>query len=394
MFKPRGTLVGIGSGIALLVAQNALAFKLISYDGKAARWDHLPIPYTMDKRGSQDFHNGCDAKGPCVSEFDAIRASFAGWASVDGVKLAFQEKPLKVFGSTGYDNENSLVFVESGWTSQSYSPPPGALAVSVSTYRTGDNAILDSDIHFNGEFFRWGVVDSIDEEQGGDVVDIQNIATHEIGHFIGLDHSSENIYEADQNLYLATMFFASGPGETFRRELHEDDIDAVRHLYPTNATEDPAVDTIDPGVIDAYQGSALVTITGGNFNASTNVVIATRDDRGDVTGRILSIDRNSIQAAFDVSTLYAGTYDVVVANAYDAIQRTRNAIQINGDGYAANNSSGQNGLASESTGGCSIGGNGSDRDTLASVLLLLVLPLALIGWSRFQFVPNRKKITN
>src|SRR5207249_3133152 len=55
--------------------------------------------------------------------------------------------------------------------------------------------------------------------------DLQNVATHEAGHFFGL---GENITDGD-----ATMFITSARGETKKRDLAGDDEDGVRILYAT-----------------------------------------------------------------------------------------------------------------------------------------------------------------
>src|SRR5205085_10533449 len=66
-------------------------------------------------------------------------------------------------------------------------------------------------------------------------IDVQNTITHEAGHTIGLDHTP------DPN---ATMYATAPEGETSKRVLGTDDIQAICDIYPRGAqtvtcTSDP-----------------------------------------------------------------------------------------------------------------------------------------------------------
>lgn len=52
--------------------------------------------------------------------------------------------------------------------------------------------------------------------------DVQNIATHEFGHWLCLGHSSDTE---------ATMYKNAAAGETKRRTLNTDDIQGIRSIY-------------------------------------------------------------------------------------------------------------------------------------------------------------------
>jgi hypothetical protein len=53
--------------------------------------------------------------------------------------------------------------------------------------------------------------------------DLQSIATHEAGHFLGMDHASNTS---------STMFWNSVPGYSYQRNLTSDDIAGISTLYP------------------------------------------------------------------------------------------------------------------------------------------------------------------
>src|SRR5690606_24022962 len=58
---------------------------------------------------------------------------------------------------------------------------------------------------------------------GMERVDLENVVTHELGHYFGLAHS------ADPD---ATMYAFSVAGETIKRDLADDDIAGICEIYP------------------------------------------------------------------------------------------------------------------------------------------------------------------
>jgi hypothetical protein len=98
----------------------------------------------------------------------------------------------------------------------------GALAITVLTFDRDAGQILDADIVVNGEH-RFGVVDKMDGAEARRAYDIQNVLTHELGHFLGLGE------DYDDNS--ATMYAYSLPGETDKRDLNDRDTTTVDHLY-------------------------------------------------------------------------------------------------------------------------------------------------------------------
>jgi hypothetical protein len=89
------------------------------------------------------------------------------------------------------------------------------------TFRWFDNrsgALLDTDIAFNAVDYPWTI--------GGPGLDIQNSATHEVGHACGLGHSA---------VTEATMFGKTYAGETIKRTLHDDDLAGLAAIYGSGA---------------------------------------------------------------------------------------------------------------------------------------------------------------
>ena len=70
-------------------------------------------------------------------------------------------------------------------------------------------------------YYPWG--DAV--ASGSSVMDLQNIATHELGHSAGMD----DLYSTSCNL--ETMYGYSTEGETIKRTLNAGDIKGIQALY-------------------------------------------------------------------------------------------------------------------------------------------------------------------
>ncbi len=182
----------------------------------------------------------------------ALRASFAAWDAVACTDLSLKEGS-RTSREVGYDrsgaNQNVVLFrSESSCDRYRDDPcfdrgtcpdehdcwdyPPQLLAVTTTTFdRCGQ--LLDADIEFNGGDFAFTAVDGPpcdgSTTTGCVAFDVQNTATHEIGHLLGLDHpegSSRAVKES-------TMYVSAGAGETKKRTLAQDDVDGICSIYPT-----------------------------------------------------------------------------------------------------------------------------------------------------------------
>jgi hypothetical protein len=117
----------------------------------------------------------------------------------------------------GGANHNDVVAVERGWPYD-----PRASAMTVLTYDADYGVILDADILFNAQHFRWNTGDA----PSPGTVDLADVATHELGHLLGLAHSE---------VAEATMFERNTRGSVTRRDLHDDDVAAIGALYGDDA---------------------------------------------------------------------------------------------------------------------------------------------------------------
>jgi hypothetical protein len=63
--------------------------------------------------------------------------------------------------------------------------PPSFVAVASVTFYCDTGEILDSDIVFNDPFYAFSTA----PHSGDGTLDVQAVATHELGHFLGFDHT-------------------------------------------------------------------------------------------------------------------------------------------------------------------------------------------------------------
>ncbi|XP_026442885.1 metalloendoproteinase 1-MMP-like [Papaver somniferum] len=161
------------------------------------RWNKSTLTYSMSTNFIIDYINQNDI-------LMVLQSSFGRWSSV--VQLNFTE--TKAYDSAdikiGFyygDHGDGLPFTR-GTLAHAFEPEIGML-------------------HFNADVV-WSVDFKLERRK--DAIDLESVATHEIGHLLGLNHS------ADPD---AVMFW-SIPRRTKKRDLTEDDVLGVRTLYRAN----------------------------------------------------------------------------------------------------------------------------------------------------------------
>lgn len=173
------------------VAGGPLCYKLMGI-----KWKSLPVKYVI--------HTSLDA--------NAIVASTNEWDSHTSTSLF-----------DGYTKDGSANFDDSpdGRNEYSYGnyPQSGVIAVTRTWYTRYGKEIVEYDVMFDTDF-TWG-----DVTQNPSVMDLQNIATHETGHGIGL----ADIYNSGCSA--VTMYGYSNYGETQKRTLEQPDITGLQRMY-------------------------------------------------------------------------------------------------------------------------------------------------------------------
>jgi hypothetical protein len=266
-----------------------------------------------------------DAKGYFLvpdSEI-AIFRSFQHWNNVSGATALFIPGGIKFYPPdaewTGFpDGDNALIWVQEGWI---FGPEIIALTYIMTDNTTG--AIDESDIYINAEHYSWGILDGSRDHPDSMTADVENIITHEAGHMLGLAHSQ---------FREATMSGAIGLGQTRRRTLHQDDMEALRYQYPATEADYPGPslwgirkgncffdDSLySPYIeIDSGAGSTEFCLFGAGFYSAD--VSASLEKYGQaITPNPVSgascVSENLVSASLDYSSLGTSIYDPAVTS--------------------------------------------------------------------------------
>jgi hypothetical protein len=167
------------------------------------KWPTLPVKYVINPTNPQNL----DHSTVC----SAIALSAETWDLSTGAGLfgEYQKNYDARWGKQDYCNVMAFGDYEQA----------NVIAVTSIWYTRRTKQIVEFDILFN-TYYVWG-------DAAGDpsVMDLQNIATHELGHGLGLD----DVYLTDCST--VTMYGYSDYGETDKRTLESADVTAIQKLY-------------------------------------------------------------------------------------------------------------------------------------------------------------------
>lgn len=193
----------------------------LTTSGDATYWHTRCIPFWLSTTLSPNLDRNMIER----DLIDSLRA----WDSSSCTELSFVyegEIDSNFIGydtSEGADNHNILTFVSSP---QPWLYDPSVLALTTVTMCVNDTpecpvgTIIDADIEVNEQGYQFTTSDAQRVQ-----MDLANTVTHELGHFLGIDHS---------NVSEATMYFQQNLGETSKRDLADDDRAALCTIFPNN----------------------------------------------------------------------------------------------------------------------------------------------------------------
>ncbi|MBL8696327.1 MAG: IPT/TIG domain-containing protein [Planctomycetes bacterium] len=275
------------AALAILAAAASAHISIPGLNHAPIRWHGPSVSYLLHPGGSDDV--------PDESDLLAVREAFESWnAALQGsLQLVETSGPNPSSKNVDELSTHRVVFDEDDTTG--YFPvETGIVALTPIRYNSL-NRIVDADIIFNGRDHRFST------SFAASSFDIRDVAAHEVGHFLGLDHSPQ---------LGATLFPYVSYGQTEHRSLSEDEVQGARAVYGAG------------GPSARITGVLLKQKPGGGAGGPIRRgYVAVRRADGRVAGSTLSADDGS----FAVEGLEPGQY-VVEATPLDGPASALNLV--------------------------------------------------------------------
>lgn len=200
---------------AVVAASAAIAWSHVRLQNPANKkplyWaDEDAVSIVLQSAGSDDLDG--------AEEFAALRAAIRAWNDVDGTTARLVENTSPVQQARtdwAADDLHTMLFDE---TNASGFFPFGSGVVAITPiWFTSNGRITDADVLFNGSVYQFTTSGELGR------FDVADVATHELGHLLGLDHSGS----AGSTLYPYV-----DPSVELHRSVASDDAVGLRSAYP------------------------------------------------------------------------------------------------------------------------------------------------------------------
>lgn len=206
-------------------------------------WPSKCVSFGVNAAGSEKYEIDYDLAN------EAAELAVSRWVEADcgdgtpGVRL-LNVGPVACgeveYNQTG--NANVLLFTDEEWP---FGDERRTIALTIIQFSTETGEIYDADIAINSANMPF----ESPNNEGGLI--LSSVLTHEMGHFLGLGHSSE-----------ATAVMAPSYADTETGELRQDDIDGICALHPPDEAASEAECTPRHG-LSKLCGGRVPTASGG-----------------------------------------------------------------------------------------------------------------------------------
>jgi len=213
VIRRRSLVLAALAGLALLVPAHV---RLINpSNGAALHWgtpDSISI--VIQSTGSDDITDG--------SHTTAIRNAIQAWNAASGTlaHLVENTNPAQQARTDWQSDGLHTVMFDENDDSGYFPNGSGIVAITPSWFGSS-GSITDSDVLFNGKAFHFTTAGA------PGCYDVQDVATHELGHLLGLDHSP---------WAGASMYPYVDPTILLHRSLSQDELHGLRDMYPSGTT--------------------------------------------------------------------------------------------------------------------------------------------------------------
>ena len=183
------------------------------YGKRLLKWGETPVNYVINPTNFDELSQAFVTS--------AISAGAEEWDADTGAELFNNSYIVSTAPETKYKVQNYVNAI----SFDDYYSDPDIIGAATVWYNPATKEIVEFDIVFETDYV-WG--DCLGNEatcESNGIMDLQNIAIHELGHGVGL----ADVYEIDCNE--VTMYGYSGNGETQKRTLEMPDIAGIHALY-------------------------------------------------------------------------------------------------------------------------------------------------------------------
>lgn len=206
----------LAGALALACASTVAAHVRLIHpsNGNPLRWNApSSVAITVNATGSDDVTDG--------SHLPAIQLAIRAWNDATGTSATLVENTSgssRARSDWEADDLHTVIFDEDD--SSGFFPGLSGVVALTPIWFNGSGVITDADVIFNGSDFTFTTSGQVG------AFDVQDVATHELGHLLGLDHSG---------WAGATMYPYVDPAVILHRSIAGDDERGLRDAYPSGA---------------------------------------------------------------------------------------------------------------------------------------------------------------